>query len=142
MVSVPYAMPGVFLLTLAAMGHVLLRGHRIRTPLFVLLIATIPMAFAMFAAIAVSHRYTADFLGFFVPAAAFGLAALDCGVPRARLAARVVLSAVVAAGLCTTVGLTLNFQGTGVWGQPKETLDRYQRLREKARQAERWFGKA
>jgi hypothetical protein len=142
MTGVPYAMPGLFLLTLAAFGHALLPGNRFRTPLLVVLVATVPMALAMFAAIAVSHRYTADFLGLFAIAGAFGLAAVDCGVPRARIAARIVVGTVVAAGVYITFALTLSFQGSMVWGQSKETIERYQRLREKAEQVQRWFHKA
>jgi hypothetical protein len=97
------------------------------------------MAFAMFAAIAVSHRYTADFLGFFVPAAAFGLACIDYGIDRWRTIVRVGLGLLAVTSACITLALTLNFQGAIVWGQPKETLEHYQRLRDRVDHATRWL---
>jgi hypothetical protein len=102
-------------------------------------IAAIPMTLALFAAIAVSHRYTADFLGFFVPTAAFGLTWIDFGVERWRTVARAAIGMLAAVGMIITLAFTLNFQGTGVWGVPNETLEHYQRLRDRAEHATRWL---
>jgi hypothetical protein len=78
----------------------------------------------------VSHRYTTDFLGYFLSVAAFGLAWVDYGAGQWRTAVRVLLGTLAVLSACITMALTLNFQGTGVWGQPKETIEHYYRLRE------------
>lgn len=137
MAGVPYAMPALFALAVFGFLGAVLPGSALRPPLMMLLLAAIPMALALFAAIAVSHRYTADFLGFFVATAALGFAWVDFGVERWRTIARVVIVILALAATAITLGLTLNFQNTIVWGTPKETLEHYQRLRDRVEHATR-----
>jgi hypothetical protein len=139
MAGVPYAMPALFALALLGFIGAVLPGSTLRLPLSILTIAAIPMALALFAAIAVSHRYTADFLGFFVATAAFGLTWIDFGTSPWRTVARVAIGLLATAGIIITLALTLNFQGTGVWGVPKETLEHYQRLRDRVEHVTRWL---
>ena len=129
----------LFALALAGIVLAAWPGSATRRPVIVVLIAAAPMALAMFAAIAVSHRYTADFLGFFGVVAAFGTAGIDDGAARWRTVARCALGLLAVTGVCITLALTLCFQGTMVWGQPKETLEHYQRLRERAEHAAGWL---
>src|SRR5206468_4208861 len=86
--ALPYAMPAVFSLALLGGAFALARWPRAREPLAIVGFATVPMAAALFMAVAVSQRYTADFCPALLVAAAFGLTALELLQPRWRRTAR------------------------------------------------------
>jgi len=87
------------------------------------------MAAALLAAIAQSHRYTADFVPFLIAAAAFGLAGSDILTTTARrwwLGLTFVLTPVAVA---ITLAVTVHYQGEGVWGVSEEIKARYLAMR-------------
>jgi hypothetical protein len=127
---VPYAMPALTLLALAAIGCALFRWPGARLPVAVLLLGALPLSLALFTAIAISHRYTADFIPPLVGAAAFGLTALPTlptGLRRIVTTLAVLLALV---SLFITLAITLHYQGEGVWGVPAEITARYLSIRQ------------
>jgi hypothetical protein len=129
-VGLPYAMPGLVGLTLLATAWWMLRDRRCAHPLLALWAAVVPMGVAMFAAIAVSHRYTADFCPFLIAAAAFGLAAIESAAPGWRTLGRALLLVLTLGAVLITSGLALGYQGEGVWGVPETTKKKYQHLKQ------------
>ncbi|MBL9199522.1 MAG: hypothetical protein JNL39_03405 [Opitutaceae bacterium] len=127
--ALPYAMPALCLLALGGIAAAL-RWPATRVPMIVIALGSTPMALALLAAIAISHRYTGDFCATLVAAGAFGLVSADRG-PWRRLV-WVGLSAAVALGVLVTLAVTLHFQGEVVWGVPDEFKARYQMLRQAA----------
>ena len=75
--AIPWSMPSLF--ALAGLGSVLtcITSRASRPPLAVLWTAGLPATIAMLTAVAVTHRYTADFTPFLIATAAFGLIALE-----------------------------------------------------------------
>ena len=83
-------------------------------------------------AVAISQRYTADFLPALLIAAAFGLASagfLSSGLQRA---ARVLFAVLALCSILITAATTLHYQGEGVWGVPDDVKARYQTMRQSA----------
>lgn len=127
--GLPFSMAG---LTLAA-GIGLVGAFRrvARAALFSALVvwsAVLPLAAAMFMAVAVAHRYTADFCPFLIAAAAFGIVALDRPTSLNRVA-RALLGVVTVGVIPLTIALTLDYQGARVWGVPSAVRERYANLR-------------
>ncbi len=126
--AIPFAMPGLFSLTLLAILGAFVRPLA-RTPLLITGAAVIPMSLALFAAIATAQRYTADWLPFLTCAAALGLASLDTSTSGLRLALHALLSLVTLAAVLLTFALTLHYQRETVWGVPEDIRQSYQTLR-------------
>lgn len=137
MLGLPYAMPGLVLAALFGLVAGVGAGGRAREVVGVLWLGILPMALSMFAAIAVSHRYTADFVPFLVAAAALGFAAIEGATGRRRIGALAVLGVATLVAVPLTVALTLNAQGEMVWLVPDTVRQRYCGLRE---DVDRFFG--
>jgi hypothetical protein len=122
-------MPGLVVLAVAGGLFALVRWPAARRPLGVLAVAALPMTAALFMAVAISQRYTADFCPALLIAAAFGLASAEL-LPRPLLRPlRLGLAALTFVSILITAAITLHYQGEGVWGVPQEITDRYQALR-------------
>lgn len=131
-VALPYAMPAVVFLAL--LGGILVFARRLplRLPFALVALAALPMSFALFFAIAISHRYTADFCPPLLLLATFGLAAvtrLAAALRRALLAALAVL---VPISVGINLAITLHYQAELVWGVPDGVKARYLALRKTA----------
>lgn len=139
MLGLPFAMPG--LLLAAGLGFLGLRAGaaKDRPALLVVWLGVLPVGLSMFAAIAVCHRYTADFVPFLIAAAAGGGAALGHATGRVRFAAGLGLGAATLVAVPLNLALTLQHQGENVWGVPDAVRARYAGLRA---QVDRWFGVA
>ncbi len=127
--ALPFAMPSLWLL---AIGGVAAAGRwpAARAPTLALAAGFLPMALALFTAVAISHRYTGDFCPPMVALGAFGLVALDRLPGPARRGAWIALVILGALGVLVTLAITLRFQGEVVWGVPEEFKARYQMLRQ------------
>lgn len=127
--AMPWSMPGLF--SLAVVGSLLaaLFTPAARRPLAVLWCAGIPLTLAMFAAVAVTQRYLADFCPLLIATAAFGAVAVD-GLPALlRRFAAGTFGGLAAAGIIVTLALTLHHQREIVWGVPDDVRRDYQDLR-------------
>ncbi len=134
MLGLPFAMPGLVMGAMLGFAVGFGAGGWMRGPVAILWVSVVPMALSMFAAIAVSHRYTADFCPFLIAAAAFGVAVMEGRSRwwRAGLVASLGVGTAMAVPL--TVALTLNSQGEMVWLVPDSVRQRYGALRAKADQ--------
>ncbi|MBI5689431.1 MAG: hypothetical protein HZC55_04985 [Verrucomicrobia bacterium] len=130
--GLPYAMPALVLLSGFAVVTAVFRWPAARLPTGILVAGVLPMTLALLAAIAVSQRYTGDFVPFLVATGAFGVAALDAWVPAARRNLFGLASVLSVAGMLLTFAITLHYQGEGVWGVPDATRARYLALRHHA----------
>src|SRR5213078_464390 len=100
-------------------------------PVLALWLAVVPMAVALFAAVATAQRYTGDFCPFLICAGAFGLAAID-GLPRApRIALQGIAAIATVGAVFVTGAITLHYQGETLWGVPEETRVNYQQFRQR-----------
>jgi hypothetical protein len=124
MLGLPFAMPGLFWLALAGLLGALARHRKLRPLVLVLTMGVLPMGLAMFAAVASSQRYTADFLPFLVCAAALGLAMLD----GTRPALRALVGTLTVVAIVITLALTLRYQGELLWSIPSSVARDYQDL--------------
>ena len=127
--ALPYAMPAVFFMAVVGGLYAAVRWPGSRLPLSVLAVATLPMATALFMAIAISQRYTADFCPALLIAAAFGLVSAELLPRRLHRLARLGVAILAVIALFITAAITLHYQGEGVWGVPKDVTDHYQTLR-------------
>ena len=135
--AMPWSMPGLFALAFAGSALAAFTTSLFRRPLGILWIAAAPAALAMLTAVAVTQRYTADFVPFMVAAAAFGVAGaagLSSGLGRLATVAASVLAAL---GIAITLALTLHHQREIVWGVPENARQEYQRWRARV---DGWFG--
>lgn len=127
--GLPWSMPTLTLLAALGFGVMGLRWPEATAPLAILAGGLAPMAAALLAAVAQSHRYTADFVPFLIAAAAFGLAGTDTlstGARRLWLALTAVLTPVAVA---LTFAITVHYQGEGVWGVSEDIKERYLAMR-------------
>ena len=126
----PYAMPALVWLAVGGGLVALRRAPALRGPLLATWAAAVPMTLAMFAAIAITHRYTADFCPFLIVAAALGLAAGEelNGAWRGAFRALTLVTLVVS--VLVTLAITLHYQGQEVWGVPDEIRAKYAALRQ------------
>lgn len=128
-IAIPYAMPSLFVLaTLGSLGAAL-AFPATRSALATLWLAVLPMALALFAAVAIAQRYTGDFCPFLIATAAFGLAAGETLAATWRWIIRTLLAGLTVAAIALTVPLTLHYQGEMLWGMPDELRRDYQKLR-------------
>ena len=133
----PFAMPGLFALATLGCAAAFVHSRAARPAITLLLAAAMPMSLAMFAAVAISHRYTADFCPVLVCAAAFGTVATQEADAGWRNLLRAGLLVVTLASLAITIALTLRHQGESVWAVPEEIRHHYQNL---CRKADAFFG--
>lgn len=136
MAGLPYAMPGLCLLAVIGL-FAWRRDETNRLAVVAIWVAVLPMAMAMFMAIAVAHRYTADFVPFLIMAAAFGAVVLEDLPGVVGGACRVFIAAVALLSVAITAGLTLGYQGAGVWGVAPGTQEHYRRVQ---RRVDSFFG--
>ncbi len=127
--ALPYTTPALLLLALAGGAGAWLAWPAARVPLGAIAAAATPMSLALFTAVAISQRYTADFCPALILAGAFGLQAIDLLRPSWRRAALTTLALLTVAGALVTLALTLQYQGELVWGVPDDMKARYQSLR-------------
>ena len=135
--ALPWAMPGLFALCFGGSALAAATGREFRRPLAVLWVAAMPAALAMLTAVAVTQRYTADFLPFMIAAAAFGVAAMDGYTKTLRVVLFASALTFGAAGAGITLALTLHHQREIVWGVPEPLRQEYQRWQ---RNIDRYFG--
>ncbi len=130
-------MPSLFALaTLGCLGA-MFTAPGLRTAIVTTWLAALPMALALFAAVATAQRYTGDFCPLLITAAALALASLEPASPRWRVFLQTVVLATTLAGIAVTVALTLHYQGETLWGVPEETRFDYHHLRQTVN---RFFG--
>lgn len=137
MLACPYSMCGLFLLATIGCSIAVCRYATLRLPILVTWAAILPMALALFAAIAIAQRYTADFCPFLIAAAAFGAVGVESTVRPWISLSRGFLGLVTAVAVFVSLALTFDYQGR--WGpnMPNEILDRYQAV---ARRIDRFVG--
>lgn len=121
----PYAMPGLVALAVLGGAAAFAAHPRRRLLLAALWLAGMPMTLAMFAAIAITQRYTADFCPLLLTGAAFGAAALAESRGRWATTARTAVAGAVLLSIPVTLAITLHYQGKKVWGVPDEVRARY-----------------
>lgn len=131
----PYAMPSLFVG--AVLSLIAVRHRPARALLATVWLGGLPMILAMLAAVAVSHRYTADFCPFFISAAACGIASIETFSARGRRLAERGLAALTALAIVVTLNLTLEHQGERIWGVPDRARQNYADLR---RRVDTFFG--
>lgn len=128
MVSVPCAMPSLCLL--AGLGLIVgWRKRALRLSLLSLWLAILPMTLALLAAVATSHRYTADFCPFLFAAAIPGCIVVDDFSPHWRKRSLILLSLLSAIAIYIAAAVAIHYQGYGVWGVPEDVRADYQKLR-------------
>ncbi|MGH7945306.1 MAG: hypothetical protein ACREH8_03655 [Opitutaceae bacterium] len=125
----PCAMPGLFLLATLGGIAAFLRLPRLRILILATWLAGVPMTLAMFTAIAITHRYTADFCPFLLAAAALGVVGIEHTTSGVRRLLRWTVGAGTAAAVLITVAITLHYQGQDVWGVPDEVRAKYAAMR-------------
>ncbi len=124
--AVPYAMTS---LSLMAALSVLAWRHRPARPLMVTqFLALLPMTLAMLAAVAVTQRYTGDFVPGLVLFGAWGMAAAERLGRRWRVVVGTLLFIATAWSVMLQALFALHYQGVVVWGIPPEGRERYQAL--------------
>ncbi|MES2693163.1 MAG: hypothetical protein V4773_06795 [Verrucomicrobiota bacterium] len=123
--ALPWAMPGLcFLALIGGLVAAVYRGS-LRQPLALLFVAGLPAAVAMLTAVAVTQRYTADFLPPVIGIAAFGVAALPSLSRRLRTFAVSVAVALTLASIAIAGAITLHHQRAIVWGVPGSVQQEY-----------------
>lgn len=135
--SLPLAMAGLAAAAIIGGIYAAASQGRGRVAVFVLTVGCLPMALALFAAIATSHRYTADFCPYLVATAAFGISAIDRCAARLRRLMLGIVGAFGATSVAITIALTLQYQNAMVWGVPEEAVKNYQQL---CRRVDHFFG--
>jgi hypothetical protein len=131
-VALPYAMPAVVFLALLGGVRIFARRLPLRLPFILVALAALPMSFALFFAIAISHRYTADFCPPLLLLATFGLASLSHLTTALRRTLLAVLAVLVLLSAGINLAITLHYQAELVWGVPDGVKARYLALRKSA----------
>jgi hypothetical protein len=128
LLGLPYAMPGLFWLGFVGVMGSFWRCRPLRMTALVLGLAVLPMSLALFAAIATSQRYTADFLPFMVGAAALGTIMLDAARPALRNLGRLLFVGLTAFAILVSLALALRYQGELIWSIPERVTRDYQEM--------------
>jgi hypothetical protein len=126
MLGLPYAMPGLFWLGFVGVVGSFWRCRQLRPMALVLGLAALPMTLALFAAMATSQRYTADFLPFMIGAAALGTITLDAARPAWKSLGRGLFTALTAFAILVSLALALRYQGELIWNIPERVTRNYQ----------------
>ena len=134
--ALPYAQTGLCLLALIGIAGAGAFSLRRASFIHLYWVAAVPMTVAMCAAVAITHRYTADFCPALICCAAGGAAALTVVGRRIRLIALSILTVATVWSVLLTAAITLRYQGELVWGTPAGTQERYQQLQKRV---DRWF---
>lgn len=127
--ALPYTMPALVMLAWCGAAFAYLRWPAARGPLVVIAGATVPMALALFTAVAMSQRYTADFCPALLLAGAFGLQAFGLLKSRWRRLMHVTVAILAVASVLITLAITLHYEGEAVWGVPEDVRLRYRTFR-------------
>lgn len=130
--ALPYTAPSLAFLALAGGALAFYRWPGSRVPLALVAAALGPMSLALFAAIAISQRYTADFLPGLLVASAFGFASFATLAPAWQRGLRLTVTVLTVLAILISVATALEFQGNGVWGVPADIKARYQSMRQTA----------
>jgi hypothetical protein len=139
--AIPWAMPTLFALAIAGSVLACSLNSSVRVPLGLVWTAGLIAALAMLTAVAVTHRYTADFVPFLVVAAAFGLVAVENIPAHLQFLARSALTLCTIVATATTLAITLHNQGHEVWGVPEEVRVKYEAMRRAVDAAFRHLGR-
>jgi hypothetical protein len=137
-IAFPYAMTGLWALATIGATAAFFLVRSLRPGIALAWISAVPMSLAMFSAVALAHRYTADFCPLFICSGAFALAMLQTGSPRLLRIGGGIASALTLPALLGTPLLALQTQGERLWGVPEEVRTNYAELR---RDADRFFGR-
>lgn len=123
--ALPWSMPA--LCFLATVGGLAAGYYRLslRLPLALVGLAAAPAALAMLTAVAVTQRYTADFLPPLIGFATLGVAGLSHLTRGLRLAALALAGVFTLLSLGITGAITLHHQRAIVWGVPEEARNEY-----------------
>jgi hypothetical protein len=130
--ALPHTMPALVFLAVAGGTFAFWRWRDARRPLLVIVGAAAPMSAALFTAVAMSQRYTADFCPLLVLLAAFGVQAFNPLRAKWLRALRGTLTALTALSIFITLAITLHYGGEAVWGVPADVQERYQTLKKTA----------
>ena len=128
--ALPYAMPAVVFLAIVGGLYGLVFARQLRLPIILLGLSALPMSAALFMAIAISQRYTADFCPVLLAGAAFGLASAHLLPRRLHRIAFTVAIVFTVCSIFITMALTLHYQNELVWGVPPDVTARYHSLRQ------------
>ena len=129
--AIPYSMPFLCACFLSGIAFVVQRRKQVVFPIVILLVAGIPQVVLSFCFIALSQRYTGDFVPLLISVSAFGFVGLSSiGAKKWQcilgfLSASLVFVSAVVTGL-----ITLEYQGAEVWGVSSEMKDRYERTKQ------------
>lgn len=123
--ALPWSMPA--LCFLAVVGGVAAGYYRLslRLPLALVGLAAVPAALAMLTAVAVTQRYTADFLPALIGFAALGVAGISHLSSGLRISVLSLATAFTILSLGITGAITLHHQRSIVWGVPEEARTEY-----------------
>lgn len=123
--AIPWSMPA--LCFLAIVGGIAAAHYRLslRLPLALVGLAAIPAAVAMLAAVAVTQRYTADFLPALIGLATLGVAGLPHLTTNLRRVTLSVAALFTLLSLAITGAITLHHQRSIVWGVPEAARTEY-----------------
>jgi hypothetical protein len=142
MLACPYAMPGLFALATIGCALAFWRAPQSRLLIAAAWLAVLPMALALFAAIAIAQRYTGDFCPFLIIAAAFGTVGIERCSPTWRGCERIVLGLITIAAVLITFALTFDYQGR--WGpnMQREVQQRYEAVAQRVdRTVDAWIAR-
>ncbi len=137
LLPIPYAMPALTLLAILGAAIAALRFRAPRLPLLVFWLAGIPPAVALFAAVAIAHRYSGDFCPLLVCSAVFGIAALDTLRGAAWRAARWLVATVTLLNVFITSALIFDYDANWAPGLPPELRARAQTI---GNRIDHWVG--
>jgi hypothetical protein len=127
-IAIPYMMPSLTLFAFFGIFVVAKGSRDLRQVALLCWLAVVPMAIALFAAVAVSQRYTGDFVPFLALASAFGLCSFPARVQDSRLF-RAGCFAAVGLSIFINLLITFHYQGTRKWGVPDYVPVRYEEIR-------------
>jgi hypothetical protein len=127
--ALPHTMPALVFLAVAGGAFAFWRWPDARRPLLVIAAAALPMSAALFTAVAMSQRYTADFCPVLLLLAAFGLQAFNLLRAKWLRAVHATVTALTALSILITLAITLHYEGEAVWGVPADVQQRYQTLK-------------
>jgi hypothetical protein len=142
MLACPYAMPGLFALATIGCALAFWRAPESRLLIAAAWLAVLPMALALFAAIAIAQRYTGDFCPFLIIAAAFGAVGVERCSPVWRGVGRILLGLITITAVLITFALTFDYQGR--WGpnMQREVQQRYEAVAQRIdRTVDAWIAR-
>lgn len=127
--ALPYAMPALVFLALLSFPLAFTRFLAARIPVLVIVVGALPMTLALLAAVAISQRYTGDFVPLLLLLSAFALQALPHAPARLHRPFVTATAVLATLGVLVTFAISLHYQGAMVWGIPHDVQQRYTALR-------------